>query len=237
LLVDFDFHSSAINLRLQIKPDFTLADALSRTDCLDELWDQLALRWKRFHVLPVPPQDIRLKPEDLSRAPSVFASALKVYRWVLVDLPAGMFSSCQEVLQRAEAVYIVSTPELASLHHAQRKVAMLRALAIPPVAIRLVINRADGRLSPAEIEDMVGVEVTHVLANDYTGVNSAYLKASLVAEKSPLAKQFRDLARRIAGRSRPAGQGAAGTISPGVDAQRLRAGVRGGRWLSRTLAH
>lgn len=200
LLVDFDFHSGSTAFQLKLKPAFTLADALERSGCLDELWPRLAHPWGGIHIL-APPPDFRLSEEELSLFPSVFASARSKYDCVVVDLPPAVYSSCRDVLMNADKIYIVCTPELISLHCARRRVEQLAQLGVAKESVGLVLNRTTRReqLSVAEVSNAVGVPVSHTLSNAYEAVNRASWKASLVPGSSELGKQFAALARQIVG--------------------------------------
>ncbi len=207
LLVDFDFHSGTVDFCLRLRPEFTMADALRRTDELDELWSQVACRWKKMDVL-VPPEDFALKGECLDKAPAVFRSAKRTYPWVIADFPAAVFKSCQDVLTQAEAIFLVCTPDVVSMHLARRKVQDLRALGVPPEALRLVINRVGSKrsFSTAEAGKSIGIPIAYTFRNDYKAVNEALMNGRLVDEAGDLGQQFRDFARELLGLPAPAGR-------------------------------
>ncbi|MBI3695862.1 MAG: hypothetical protein HY238_13605 [Acidobacteria bacterium] len=198
LLVDFDFHEGAVDFCLGLKPEFTIADALERSNSLDELWNQLTCKWKGLDVL-ARPLDYSQRPENMEKAPSIFRSARRCYDWVVADLPSPVYTSCQDVLVQADAVYIVSTPEIVSMHLARRKVLELRALGIPTEDLRLVVNRVGSKrsFSAEEVAASIGLPVTWILRNDYKAVNAASLGGRLVQEDCELGKQFQELAWNI----------------------------------------
>jgi pilus assembly protein CpaE len=147
LFVDFDFHAGTVDLCLGLRTEFTLADAVRRRSDLDELWAQLTHRWNDCSVLAAPPSGHSIEAEILRETPSVFESARRAYDWVVCDLPAAVYTSSVRVLEQAEVVYLVSTPELNSLKLARRKARELFDLGIPEEAIRLIANRV-GEASP-----------------------------------------------------------------------------------------
>ncbi len=202
LLIDFDSHTGTTDLRLRLKPAFTVADALQRSGPLDDLWDRLTCRWNGIEILPPPPEPL-LEVQNYSRVSAVLVSARRVYGCVIADLPPAIYSSCIDVLRQAQTVYIVCTPELAPLHLARRKVQALRNLGLSTEAIRVVVNRVNSTIGadPKEIEQIVNATVVCPLRNDYATVNAASFKGNLVPPESVLGSQYAGLARQIVGGS------------------------------------
>jgi pilus assembly protein CpaE len=200
LLMDFDFHSGALDFRLGLKPKFTFADAMKCTEQLDEQWGEIVCRYKGFDVLSAPSYS-KIPTQYLAQAPEVMNSAMRNYEWVISDLPPAVYTSCRDTLTQAEAVYVVLTPELVSLHLAQRKVQELRDLGVKSEAMRLLVNRVNGKefLDFKEMEQVLGIPVTWSLSNDYKALTKACFDCSLVPANSELGKQFRDFARHNMG--------------------------------------
>ncbi len=202
LLLDFDSHSGTVDFRLRLKPQFTLADALQRTGCLDNLWGQLACHWKGLDVLPAAPLEPLTRAEHYGRTSAVLVSARRVYEWVVSDLPPAIYTSCLDLLAKAEAVYVVCTPELVSLHLARRKARELRSIGLADgTALRLVVNRVGSRhsLNPREMEQTVDIPLAWAFPNDYAAVSSAAMKARLVPEGSLLGQQYAGFVRHLTG--------------------------------------
>ena len=201
LLVDFDFQAGSIAFRLGVNPEFTLADALGRIDMINELWQRLAYQREGFEVLAAPASFKSLPLENLSRLPELFQSALRAYPHVVVDMPAGMFSASEYVLEQADQVYLVTTPEVVALHLARRRVSELLELGVTKDLIGLVVNRIDSKqpLREKEIEQAVGLPVARALHNDYTAVSDAALKGLLLDTGSGLGRQLHTMASSIAG--------------------------------------
>jgi pilus assembly protein CpaE len=201
LLVDFDFQAGSIAFRLGVNPEFTLADALGRIDIVDELWQRLACRGEGFEVLAAPASFKSVPLENLGRLPELFLSAMRTYSHVVVDMPPGMFSASQCVLELADEVYLVTSPEVLALHLARRRVTELLEMRVPKEKIRLVVNRIDSKqsLREKEIEQAVGLPVARSLSNDYAAVSAAALKGLLLGKETDLGRQLHSLACQIAG--------------------------------------
>ena len=201
LLIDFDFHSGTVAFRLRLKPDFTFADAVSRTEIIDELWPRIVCRWNGLDVLASPSSSNEVPADRLTQLGDVFESASHVYSCVVIDLPDVLFTSCQEVLELADVVYLVSTAEVMSLHLARRRINQLMQLNIPIEQIKLVVNRVGSKrgLETSDISKVVGVPVEWTISNDYGIVNEAYLKGGLVPKNSTVGKELSDFACHIMG--------------------------------------
>jgi Flp pilus assembly CpaE family ATPase len=199
LLMDLDFQCSALDFRLQIKPEFSLADALERGGDLDELWDRITTRWKDMEVLgasqgPFP------TAEMWGRLRAVLASASRVYDWVVADLPPSLQPAYADAVLAADHLLLVATPEPLSLHLARRKMQMLRDLTVDPQAIQVVLNRADGPYpwKAEEVAELLGVPPAWTLRNDYTALAQSCLHGTLVPADRELSGQFRTIARALA---------------------------------------
>ncbi len=201
LLIDFDFHSGTVAFRLRLKPEFTFADAVTRTEIIDELWPRVVCSWNGLDVLASPSSSSEVPADRLNHLGDVFESAAHMYPCVVIDLPNALFTSCQEVLRFADVVYLVSTAEVMSLHLARRRISQLMQLNIPSEKIKLVVNRVGSKrgLETSDISKVVGVPIEWTLSNDYGIVNEAYLKGGLVSQNSTLGKELSDFACHIMG--------------------------------------
>jgi pilus assembly protein CpaE len=201
LIIDFDFHSGTIAFRLRLKPEFTFADAVARIEDIDELWERLTTNWNGLDILSSPPRGSNLPINAFQQTHTIFRSAIRSYEYVLADLPTALYSSCHEIVSMADAVYVVSTPEVVSLHLARRRVSELLDLGVRHESIHLVLNRVGSKktLNVGDVAEVVGIPVFASLSNDYAGVSDAALKGGLVPKDSTLGKEVRKLAQQIMG--------------------------------------
>jgi pilus assembly protein CpaE len=201
LLVDFDFQAGSIAFRLGVNPEFTLADALGRIDMVDELWEKLAYQCKGFEVLAAPASFRSMPLENLGRLPELFQSALRSYAHVIVDMPPGMFSVSNHVLNQADRVFLVTTPEIVALHLARRRVNELLEIGVTKDRIGLIVNRIDSKqpLREKDIEQAVGLPIARTLSNDYSAVSDAAMKGLLINTDSGLGRELHSLACHVAG--------------------------------------
>ena len=198
LLADYDFHCGAIAFNLKLEPQHTLADAL-RCDYRNPEWAATASRWQQLDVLVAPREPGDVGPKDLERAPSLFEAAASRYHCTIVDLPAPLLRSSAEVLEQADQVYVVCTPEITSLHLAQRLIERIRKLGRPGEKVRLLVNRVGswGALETEQIRRVVGTEVEWALDNDYASVREAAWSGGPISANSAIRAQIDQLADQI----------------------------------------
>ncbi len=199
LFVDFDFHSGAVVFRLRLKERGNLAHALADVSQLDRHWANYPAHWSGFDILPAPVSDSELRPGSLANVKALFSWFKSHYPLTLVDMPTAFYSSCRDVTNLADMTILVCTPQVLSLHLAQRRLQDMFSLGVKPEALRIVLNRADAQ-TPVEVDDVKevhGVEVIAQLPNDYQAVNDAYLMGGLVAESSKLGAELSALSAKI----------------------------------------
>ena len=201
LLIDYDFHCGTVAFRLRLKPDHSFADAVARIDDIDELWERLTSRSGNVDILSAPPPGTLLSGDAMRNISAIFSSARRTYPFVLVDFPSALHTSCRDVLSLADSVYLISTPEVVSLHLARRRVSELMDLGVSNKAIHLILNRVGSKktLNADDVAEVVGIPVFSTLPNDYGVVSDASLKGGLVPDDSRLGRQIGALAARVSG--------------------------------------
>ncbi len=110
-------------------------------------------------VLPGPPRlvDEGLVTGDLTKA--VLARARAEYSAIVVDLDSSLRDSTVVTLEQADAVLLVTTPDLLSIYAARRFTQEAELMGLPLGRFRLVINRAtmNQEIPDREILDLVGI--------------------------------------------------------------------------------
>ena len=205
-LIECDLQCGTTAFRLGLTPEYTLGDALEHAELANELWGRLPTRWRDVDILPAPGCYNRQVHENSSRLPAVLRSAIGIYDYVIVDLPPSLDEAGRAAVQAADQVFVVCTPEVASLHLARRKAAHLQELGVSSENVRLIVNRVGSRhsLNPQEVRKAVGAPIYSSLNNDYDAVSEAALRGGLIATGTKLGNQLRTLALRLAGREEKA---------------------------------
>lgn len=198
LLADYDFHCGAIAFNLKLEPQHTLADAL-RCDFDNPEWTSTTTRYEQLDVLVGPREPSDIGPQDLERARSLFTAAAGRYACTVIDLPAPLMRSSAEVLDLADQVYVVCTPEITSLHLAKRLIERIRRLGRPGERVRLLVNRVGswGSLETEQIRRVVGLDIDWALDNDYAAVRQASWSGGPISTTSALRAQLDQLADQL----------------------------------------
>lgn len=195
LLIDLDLNSGMQRFMLKLDNEYSIVDAAENAFKLDEtLWPQL--------VTPISHMDVlhsgRLNPGyriEGAQVRSIVEFARRNYQSVCVDLSGNMEKYSIEIMQESKRVFLVTTPEIASLHLARERYHYLRQLELDD-RIQLVLNRSQKRapISVAQIEDLLGIPVLASLPNDYQGVSRALTAGKPVDSNSELGRDLQNLA-------------------------------------------
>jgi MinD-like ATPase involved in chromosome partitioning or flagellar assembly len=200
LLIEGDRRSGVYSIMLNLEGRQGLDNALSLGNAMTPgEWHQHVVRIGGFHLLPA-------SPKRRSPLPSwadyyqLLRFGQKQYDYLLVDLPEVVNEATAEVVRSARTVFIVCTPEIASLKMARFRAEELEACEIPYDRIQVVVNRLE-RGSPAveDLEDMLERPVFWTLPNDYGELQGAILESRLASPDSDFADACRALARKLGG--------------------------------------
>lgn len=200
LIIDADMHSGVQALLLGCSSEKSIADALENARALDDaMWGTLALRARGLTLLAAPGCGgvTRLfSPWDYLH---LLGFARSRYDCVVIDLPEVVNDATEAVVKQAEEIYVVCTPELASLTLARRRIVELQTRGAEDDRVAVVLNRHSNRgLKLHEVEEVVGRKVALALPNDYPRVCKAGLKAGLLEGESKIARAFADFAHLVA---------------------------------------
>jgi pilus assembly protein CpaE len=195
LLMDLDLNSGMQRFMLKLDNEYSIVDASENAFKLDEtLWPQLVTTIGHMDVL----HSGRLNPGyriEGAQIRSMVEFARRNYQSVCVDLSGNMEKYSIEIMQESKRVYLVTTPEIASLHLARERYHYLRQLDLGD-RIQLVLNRSQKRapISVSQIEDLLGLPVLACIQNDYQGVSRALTAGKPVDISSELGREFQQLA-------------------------------------------
>lgn len=131
------------------------------------------------------------------------------FDYVLVDSPAGIEGGFRNAIAGADAVLIVTTPEVSAVRDADRIVGLVEAAEKGPP--RLIINRLKPRmvnrgemLSVEDVVETLAITLIGVVPEDEAIVTSTNRgEAAVFDQHSPAGRAFVDIARRLAGEDVP----------------------------------
>jgi pilus assembly protein CpaE len=199
LLIEGDLHSGVISVLLGKKHPRSILDALENSAQLDySRWSHCV---DQSHGL-----DILFSNRSKKAALPSWSSyhhlldfAASRYNHILVDLPEVVNDATVEIVRRAKQVFVVCTPELASLALAPQRCEELKNRGIAAEKIGVLLNRwRKGELTAQQVEGVLEYPVSAVFGNDYMTVCKAAKKHELVDPKTKLGKSFEAFARKLA---------------------------------------
>ncbi len=198
ILVDFDLNSGMQRFMLKLDNEYCLTDAAENSFRMDDnLWPQLVTTIGNLDVL----HSGKLNPNfriEASQVRHLIDYMRRMYKVVCVDLSGNMEKYSLEIMQESKRVYLVCTPEITSLHLAREKYNYLKTLDLGD-RVTVLLNRAQKRavISPAQIEELLGIPVAMTFPNDYQGVHRALTIGRNVEPSTELGKQFSKLAQSM----------------------------------------
>jgi pilus assembly protein CpaE len=151
-------------------------------------------------ILPAP-ETPYAGPIDAARLHAVMEYARMNYEWVVIDLPVVFQRLSLMTISESDRAYLVSTPELPSLHLARKAVNLLDHLGFPKERFQIVMNRIDRRdeIAGSDIERLFNCAIDARIPNDYFSLHRAVTLGQPVDGHSELGKAVEHLANRLSG--------------------------------------
>jgi pilus assembly protein CpaE len=188
---------------LNLKPQFSLSDALASAARLDSiLLDTFMTKEGNVSVLPGPKQ---FKANAL--APASVAKLLRIvagtYTHTFIDMPSSLD---QELLQTtvdvSESVLVVMTPELPAVWRTHRLITLLSGLGCAD-RVKLILNRDNSRdeITDKEISRALHHPIYFRLPNNYSSAIQAVNQGKPIVDvnHSNLALGYRQLTQQLTG--------------------------------------
>jgi pilus assembly protein CpaE len=172
LLIDHKHQLGHVALYLGLKDtQYHFDELLRNADRLDaELLNGFVVRHRSgLDVIASPEMSgspHETKPEELER---VMDFLRREYDYVLIDSSVAYQESKNSIIDQADEVYIVSTPDVASLRDLARLVENLSLSASTTNKLRLLVNRstATDSVTAEQIEKAVRFPITIAIPNNY----------------------------------------------------------------------
>jgi len=203
-LIDLGRPLGDVAAYLNVKPNFTIVDALAAGQRLDPvLLESYTQPSHGFHILPGFPEhsaDGSLSAEKLSQ---LFEVVQTTFDHAVVDLQTNLDEDQVKIIARTSStILVVLTPELPAIWRTERLLSYLTKMHATE-KVRIVLNRAtrSDSISDADIEKLLRMELYCKLPNDYgaciRAINSGTLLETVNCKH--LHKAITALAADIAG--------------------------------------
>ena len=205
-LIDLDRPLGDAAAYLNVKPNFTVSDALSAGHRLDSVLLESYMKSSHgFQLLA----GFRKIGADRSLSADKLSQLLDVtertFEHVIVDLPANLEEDQAKVIIRYSAtIIVILTPDLPAIWRAERLLKYLTALQASD-KIRLVLNRStrSDEITDRDIVRLLGSQLYAKLPNEYSACMRAINSGSLLetANSKHLSRAIAALAAEMAGLS------------------------------------
>jgi pilus assembly protein CpaE len=204
LLMEGKLFFGHMEVMLNLRAQNNLADLIPHANNLDEslIRDVISHHASGLQVLMAPnnlqvSQGIR--PDDLY---SVFIGVQNLYDYVVIDLGSALNDNTVTLMDTADRILLVTTPDLASLHDISRFVQLSRSLAYAPEKMLILLNRAGipGGVRPRDIENVLHYQLFAQIPNDEGSVLRSLnrgIPLLLRYPRSPASKAFRQLSKAM----------------------------------------
>jgi len=200
LVMEGDLHSGVLSAMLQVEPQSSIREVLAEAPRIDNL------SWQRY-CTSAGGVDFLLTNTTIKEPVPAWTHYFQILRFaapkydlVMVDLPEVVNSATEEVVRRARAVYVVSTPESASLKLSKQRCQELDHWGVDRARIQVLLNRGHKNdIGPKDAERILGCPVAATFPNDYKAVRRASTDASFIDRRSELGEAYLAFSRLLTG--------------------------------------
>jgi cellulose biosynthesis protein BcsQ len=174
LVIEGDLHSGLLSAMLQVEPRFSIREVLAEAPRIDNL------SWQRY-VTSAGGTDFVLTNTAIKEPAPAWTHYFQILRFatpkydlVMADLPEVVNLATAEIVRRARTVYVVSTPELASLKLSKQRCQELDHWGVDRGRIQALLNRGHKNdIGPKDAERILDCPVATTFPNDYRAVRRA----------------------------------------------------------------
>jgi pilus assembly protein CpaE len=194
LLMDFDLNCGMVRFMLKLESTYSILDAAEHAQKMDEnLWPQIVTRCGGLDIVQAGVLNPEIRIESI-QIQHLLDYARRNYKVVCADLSGNLEKYSMEIMHESRKIFVVCTPEVASLHLAREKLQYLQRMDLGDRAC-VLLNRYAKRssITPAEVEQIVGAPVQITFANDYARVARAIQEGKGVDPNSEFGKSCAEL--------------------------------------------
>jgi pilus assembly protein CpaE len=202
LLTDLDLCNGLIRFLLKLPKEVSIVDAMLRSPEMDlNMWPQLIVKRDRVDILhsgSANPQTY-LDPGHIQH---LLDFARRNYEALCFDLSGNMEQHSIRVMEDSRRIFLVCTPEVASLQLAKERLNYLESIGLSK-RVGILLSRADQKMAipRKKVEDLMEVPVVGVFSNAYRDVTLATGAASWVSPASRLGRECARFAEFLMGRA------------------------------------
>jgi pilus assembly protein CpaE len=193
-----------LEVMLNMKVQNTLADLIPHATNMDDalVRDVVAPHPSGIHVL-MAPSNVQIaqgiRAEDIY---NVYIGVSRMYDYIVVDAGGPLTDISVTLMDAADRILLVTSPDLASLHDTSRFLQLSRSLAYPMDKILMILNKsgAEGGIKQRDIESVLHNQIYHLVPNDPANVLRSINRGIpflVYYTRSPASKSIQQLARNL----------------------------------------
>jgi len=165
LLVDANLYFGDVPVLMNLTPKNSIADLCNQPN-FDALTLKALVADQQFGVsiLGSPPDMTAVDGLDTQLLTKAIAAYRAMFDFIVVDTRSSLDESTLQILDGADRILLVITPELSSLYQTSRFLAVAEALGYTE-KLTLVLNRAGSGLSVSSVEHHLGTKVSATIVS------------------------------------------------------------------------
>ncbi len=204
VVVDLKNGPGDVALFLGLRPRHSFLTALDHLSWIDppSLSRYVVEHDCGLHVLAAGDDFGRPAPRDADAVEQTLRALNSIYDFVILDAGTSLMNPISAALQLSDSILLVANPDVPCLRNLQRLIDAVKAAGVSGERLQIVLNRASefGVLSTAQIERVLGFNISFSVNSDYRTVASAVNSGVPVSalRASELNGQLDSIARALA---------------------------------------
>jgi len=143
LLADFDLDAGIIGFLMKVQSRYTLLDAAKNVYRLDpSFWKAMVFKHRTgVDVLKGPPPALTHTIPNQDEVRAILRLSKSIYNYTILDLGRGLNRLSLSTLELVDTAYLVTVPDVPSLHQAKLIISALRDFGFGQGKLQLLLNR------------------------------------------------------------------------------------------------
>jgi pilus assembly protein CpaE len=196
VLVDLNLQMGDVGLQLDLRPEYTMADAAGPTN-LDEtrLKGLLTRHDSGVYLLSTPEDPVEAEKVTPGALLEIFGLLRGMFDVIVVDAGHVFDSRVLEVLNLADIILVVAVLDVPTVRNVRRCLNLFHQLGYTSDKVRIVVNRYEKRteVKSDHLEEAVEAKVFWQIPNDYKTVISAIDAGNPAVVRSPRSKMSQSI--------------------------------------------
>ena len=197
VVVDLNLQMGDVDLFLDLKTCYTIADILNNLKRLDHtlLLESLTKHHSGLYVLAEPEHMVETETIKGPQIQQVLLTLRDHFDYIVVDVSHSIDESSLAALDMANQVLMITQQSIPVIRITQRCLDLFRHLGYSQEKIRLIINRYQDNdaMSINGIEEALGHPVSNTIVNDFANVIDSINRGILINEAAPKSPANADL--------------------------------------------